>query len=280
MRILSILFFMACAIISSAQIGAKAQQGKIQGVWQNSSFGYQMILMLNADGTGEFDGDAIQYIAKEGKFTMTIIADAQTLVYNYNLQGNSLTISGGDLEGPVTFTRGGSSEQPATPAITQSTTDASADKNLIGLWSGNNETIEFTTNGQCNYIGQTYPYTISSGHVTLQTTQGNFTMAYAVKGNVLSLTVNGQTIQYTRGNANTNQSNTQTSAGGKRVAQELVGKWCYVNVNSTNSGGSSTEQCITLHADGTYEYYGESSRSVNTNAYAGGTNSQSSDRGT
>ena len=105
-------------------------------------------------------------------------------------------------------------------------------------------------------------------------------MAYAITGNQLSLTVNGQTIQYTKGNAAAAQNNISAAAGGKRVAQELVGKWCYVNVNSTNSGGSSTEQCITLKADGTYEYYGETSRSVNTNAYSGGTNSQNSDRGT
>jgi hypothetical protein len=104
-------------------------------------------------------------------------------------------------------------------------------------------------------------------------------MAYVVKSNQLSLTVNGKTIQYAKGSAGATQNNL-SSGGGKRVAEELVGKWCYVNVNSTNSGGSSTEQCFTLKADGTYEYYGETSRSVNTNAYAGGTNSQSIDRGT
>jgi hypothetical protein len=48
-------------ILTVAQLGAKAQQNKIQGIWQNNSFGYQMTLMLNADGSGEFDGDAIKY---------------------------------------------------------------------------------------------------------------------------------------------------------------------------------------------------------------------------
>jgi hypothetical protein len=104
-------------------------------------------------------------------------------------------------------------------------------------------------------------------------------MGYAVNGNQLSLTVNGQTLQYSKGNTNQNTPS-PAAATGKRVAQELVGKWCYVNVNSTNSGGSSTEECITLKADGTYEYYSESSRSVNTNTYSGGTNSQNGDRGT
>jgi hypothetical protein len=83
-----------------------AQQSKIQGTWHNKSDGDQMTLILNADGSGELDGEAIKYIAKDGKFTMTIVAESETLVYGYNLNGNSLTISGGDLEAPITFTRG------------------------------------------------------------------------------------------------------------------------------------------------------------------------------
>jgi hypothetical protein len=280
MRILSVLFFTLFSVSAIAQIGAKAQPGKIQGVWQNDSFGYQMTLLLNADGTGEFDGDAIRYTAKDGKFVMTIVAEAQTTTYTYSLQANALTMSGGDLDAPVTFNRNGSGAEQSTATTNAQPATPNGGKELIGTWAGNGESIEFTTNGQCHYLGQTYPYQLSAGHVTLQTAQGNFMLAYSVKGNILSLTGNGQTVQYTKGNAVASQNNIQAQAGGRRVAQELVGKWCYVNVNSTYSGGSSTEQCITLNADGSYEYYGETSRSVNTNAYAGGTNSQSSDRGT
>jgi hypothetical protein len=282
MKILSTPILAFFVISAFAQIGAKTQQSKIHGIWQNNSFGYQMTLILNADGSGEFDGEGIKYTTKENKFNMTIVAEQQTIVYNYNLQGNSLTVSGGDLEAPVTFTRNGSSTETTAPTQNKQVASPSStsDKSLIGVWSRNNEIIEFTSNGQCVYIGQTYPYQTSNGNVTLQTAQGNFLMGYAVKGNLLSLTVNGQTIQYMKGGATTAQNKTQATGAGQRIAQELVGKWCYVNVNSTNSGGSSSEQCITLKTDGTYEYYGESSRSVNTNSYAGGTSSQSSDYGT
>jgi hypothetical protein len=274
MRILPAFFLVAISFSMFAQIGAKTQQNKIHGIWQSNSNGEQMTLILNADGTGEFDGEAIRYTAKDSKLTLNIDSETQALVYNYNLQGNSLTVSGGDLDAPFTFTR---KETPGNWTVYPP--PSANDKNLIGLWSGNNESIEFTSEGKCNYTGQTYQFVTSNNQVTLVTAQGNFIMAYAVKGNQLSLTINGQTLQYTKGTAGTAPSNSQPT-GGKRVAQELVGKWCYVNVNSTNSGGSSTEQCITLKADGTYEYYGETSRSVNTNAYAGGTNSQNSDRGT
>jgi len=265
--------------LSFAQIGAKAQQNKVQGIWQNNSFGYQMTLMLNADGSGEFDGDAIKYTTQGSNLSITIVQQNQTNVYTYVLQGNSLTVSGGDLDQAVIFIKNGSSEPVTTNTVQphQTSTGSSSDKSLMGIWSGNGETIEFTANGQCIYLGQTYPYQLANGQITLQTAQGNFMMAYVISGTQLSLTVNGQTINYSKGG--TIQNSTQASASG-RIAQELVGKWCYVNVNSTNSGGSSTEQCITLNADGSYEYYGESSRSVNTNSYSGGTNSQSNDRGT
>jgi hypothetical protein len=262
--------------LTVAQLGAKAQQNKIQGIWQNNSFGYQMTLMLNADGSGEFDGDAIKYTTQGSNLAITVVQQNQTNVYTYTLQGNSLTVSGGDLDQAVTFSRNGSTPQP----VSANTDTPSTENSILGVWSGNGETIEFNNQGQCLYLGQTYPYQLSSGHVTLQTAQGNLIMAYLVSGKQLSLTVNGQTINYSKGGSATSGSNVTPSPGGRRVAQELVGKWCYVNVNSTNSGGSSTEQCITLNADGSYEYYGESSRSVNTNSYAGGTNSQSSDRGT
>lgn len=66
----------------------------------------------------------------------------------------------------------------------------------------------------------------------------------------------------------------------KHVAPELVGKWCWTNVTTTNSGGSTSERCLTLNADGTYHYQAERSMSVNTDAFYGGTNAQSTDRGT
>lgn len=262
-----------------AQIGAKTQQTKIYGVWQTNSGGQQTTLILNADGRGEFDGSEIRFTAQTNKLSIT--ANGVTTGYTYVLQNNSLTVSGGDIEGKVVFTR---SETSATEPVPANTTPSSSANSIVGIWSGNNETIEFTKTGKCVYLGQVYAYQAANGNVTLQTAQGNLTMGYAVSGNQLSLSVNGKTLNYSKNGEPvtgvTSSANTATPNAGKSVAQELVGKWCYVNVNSTYSGGSSTEQCITLNANGTYEYYSESSRSVNTNAYSGGTNSQNSDRGT
>ena len=102
MRILFPILLILFTITMAAQ---STQQNKIQGIWQTNSVEEKMILKLNADGTGEFEGEAIKYLAKDNKFTMTIVAEEQTIVYNYKLQENSLTISGGDLDEPVVFSR-------------------------------------------------------------------------------------------------------------------------------------------------------------------------------
>ena len=272
--------------LAFAQIGAKTQQNKIFGVWQNSSNGQQMTLILNADGRGEFDGSDISFTTQGNKLSIT--SGGATTNYTYTLAGNSLTVSGGDIDGKVVFTRGTSgNEQPQATPVAKSTPSTST---LVGVWLGNNETVEFTKANQCVYQGQVFPYQTSGNTISIQTAQGSSSMQYAVNGNQLALTINGQTFYYAKNgatpdpsataNTNNNTPSYSQPAGSGNIAQELVGKWCYVNVNSYNNGGSSSEQCITLKADGTYEYYSESSRSVNTNAYSGGTSSQGSDRGT
>jgi len=263
-----------------AQIGAKTQQGKITGIWQNSQFGYQMTLMLNPDGSGEFDGETINYSANTNKLLIT--QSGQTTTYTFLLQGNSLTLSGGDLDDKVTFTKAGTESTQSPVAITQEPAAKQDSKSsLIGVWSGNGESIEFKSTGQCVYLGNTFPYEDSQGHIILTTQQGKVMFAYAIQGNQLNLTANGQQVSYTRGASNqvAQANNSQNKIGGN-IAQELVGKWCWINVNTTNSGGSTSSRCIVLNANGTYEYASERSMDTNTNAFYAGTSSQGSDRGT
>ena len=275
----TIFFLVFISISATAQIGAKVQQqGKIYGLWQNSQFGYQMTLMLNPNGTGEFDGESIKFSTQAAK--LTIIVGTVVTEYNFNLQGNSLTLSGGDLDGPVTFARSGSAPQDAP--IAKTPTDpvfpaySNTASNLIGLWSGNGEMIEFRPDGKCVYLGNTLSYQISQGHIILATGQGNAMFAYTVSGSQLTLIANGQRIIYNKVDS-PSSTGTQNNAGTKgSVAMELVGEWCYMNMNTN----SQTSRCIVFNADGTYTYSSESSRSVNTDTFSGGTASQGGDRGT
>ena len=274
-----ILFFVGISICSAAQIGTKVQQQKIYGIWQNNQFGYQMTLMFNPDGTGEFDGEPIKFSTRAT--ILSIIVGATTTDYSYNLQGNSLTLSGGDLDGQVTFTSGGS-PSPQDESIAKAPTDpvspsySNTASNLLGIWSGNGEMIKFRSDGKCVYLGNTFTYQISQGHIILTTGQGNATFAYSVNNSQLTLTANGQRVVYNKVNG-ASTVGTHNSAGAPGdIPMELVGQWCYMNM-STNSQSS---RCVVLNADGTYTFSSESSRSVNTDAFSGGTASQGADRGT
>ncbi len=255
------------------------------GIWQNNQFGYQMTLMLNPDGTGEFDGDEIKYTAKSGVLALTIVSQQTTNNYNYTLNGNSLTVSGGDLDQAVTFARAGSGDQqtaattpvqqppasPSNPDAAATNNNSSGDKGLVGPWSSNGETIDFKADGTVVYLGNTFKYEAKQGNITLSSQQGSATLGYTLKGNQLILSANGQQLTYTKGLA---------AAGAKSIPQELTGKWCKMNSTSTNSGGSFSSQCIILNADGSYVYNSERSTSVNDPSFSGGTSSQGGDRGT
>ncbi len=284
-----LLLFLAMVTSSmSAQIGAKVQQkNNIYDIWQNNQYGYQMTLILNQDGSGEFDGEVLKFTSQGNK--LTILAGGEPVIYTYSLQGNSLLLSGGDLNEALTFTRQGGqqavtgTDMIGNPNATSNNNEGSAaspTNDITGLWSGNGETIEFKSNGQCAYLGQVYPYKLSQGHVTLTAPEGEVMFQYSIKGDQLSLSFNNNTVTYSRGATATGTGQQQQTTGSGQVAMELVGKWCFVNVNSYNQGASSSSECITLNADGTYEFYGESSRSVNTPDFYGGTNSQNADRGT
>lgn len=59
------------------------------------------------------------------------------------------------------------------------------------------------------------------------------------------------------------------------IAQELVGKWCYLANIQARDGGRMSERCFILNANGTYQYHSETS---NSNPY-GGSSSQTDDSG-
>jgi hypothetical protein len=277
-NLLTILNILLSLSISFAQIGSKMNTGNLVGTWTNNDMGFAMTLLLQSDGTGEFDGEALTYVTKDNQ--LIISAGENSTIYHYKLTENTLTLSDGDLPSPVSFTRNGMTTSPAvTTAPTVGNTMPSADQSdVIGKWSGNGEEIEFAANGQCRYLGQNFPYTAQAGHITLTTGQGNVIFTYKVSGDQLTLSANGQNVTYSRGAGNAAPSNPASSQG--RVAPELVGQWCWIDANSYNQGTSSSSRCITLNADGTYIYNSESSRSVNTPDYYGGTNAQNSDQGT
>ncbi|HWA33358.1 MAG TPA: hypothetical protein VG737_04485, partial [Cyclobacteriaceae bacterium] len=160
---IKVIFFLCASIATQAQIGARVQQqGKIHGLWQNSEFGYDMTLILNQDGSGEFDGEAIRFTEKGN--ILAIISGDKTTNYTFSLKGDAMTLSGGDLDKPITFSRKGKEAvTQGTGAQPSEAAFSATDKKLFGLWSGNGEMIEFKPDGNCVYLGNTFPYKVSQG---------------------------------------------------------------------------------------------------------------------
>lgn len=181
--------------ISGTLIGAvallwsiAAMAADLAGTWRGTVDGEAATLELRKDGSGAFNGTALNWQVQLGMLFLETGGEVQA--YSFYLDGNRLSVAGGDLAAPVTLERG-KAAAAAPPA------------------------------------------------------------------------------------------ETKRSGGGAR--RELAGTWCYVGSFSANmGGGSQSEKCFELRADGTYRYHAESSISAYGNGNSGlwgGTSSSSDDQG-
>jgi hypothetical protein len=160
----------------------------------------------------------------------------------------------------------------------QSKTDT---EKLVGKWVSHDDgypmEADFKANGSAVIDQDAVTWSVKAGTliIGIDGEKKNYSIsfsenAFRVSGGDLERPMNFKRLN--QGTAPTPAA--KSSAPGKKLDQTLVGKWCYVNVASNNS--SSSEQCIIVNANGTYEYYAERSSSGSN----GSTASQASDAGT
>ena len=123
------------------------------------------------------------------------------------------------------------------------------------------------------YNGTSYNYSSSGNTLIISGSDGSVSFNSNLQGNQLTLSQNGSSAIYSK----------TSDIKQDRVDPQLVGKWCMISssYNSYSGGGSSSEECITLNSDGTYDYYYSGSVSAYTgdkSAY-GGSASQNNDKG-
>ena len=97
-----VLLFLALASWAFAQ-----QSSSLIGTWVGKVQGYgvEMKLVLNADGSADYEGVIGKWRVQGNKLLLT--EGGETVAYNFTLQGSQLTISGGDLMAPMVMTRAG-----------------------------------------------------------------------------------------------------------------------------------------------------------------------------
>ena len=113
-RILIVLAAFACVMAAGVSGGMAGQNAALVGTWSGEFAGEPFQLILNADGTGQMDGP-IQWQVQGSK--LVIAEDDGSTEYKFVLKGSKLTVSGGDLEAPLTLTRAGGSGKATAPSV-------------------------------------------------------------------------------------------------------------------------------------------------------------------
>jgi hypothetical protein len=291
----------------------------VSGTWIFSSNNVNITMLLNQDGTGEFQGMQIKYKVQNGQ--LLIDDGIRPVAYNYQLNQNTLVLSGGGMPMSVTFLRSGTTGNSAvSQGVNQNQMQGQFQgnnqpqnqynnlNNYNAATNQNNQTPSNQANNPQAMAGQLPGQGGGSDiHGIWEGQQGklvfytdgyllynNVSYQYSVSGNrmIISAADGSTSFNYSlEGNSLTLSQNTNSAKYSKSaqlrqesVDPQLVGKWCILNssYNSYSGGGSSSEECITLNQDGTYIYSYSAERSAyasNQSAY-GGTSNQNGDRGT
>jgi hypothetical protein len=109
--LLPLWFGLSLTGIPAAAAKEIPQGQDIIGTWTANVGGQQWTVVFNAGGSLTVNGTSGTY--RFGGGTLTITLGGQTVTYNATLSGNTLTLSGGDLNAPLTFTRQGAAQSGA-----------------------------------------------------------------------------------------------------------------------------------------------------------------------
>ena len=240
------------------------------------------------EGTFEGDGVSLTMAAKAGDYSGTLTFQGQTFPASMKAAG---TIASGSFEVqtkayPFTLTAQGTgfllnsagadyrlarksagAAPPPTPAAATPTAAAS----IVGTWRNAQGYARFNSDGTGELDGMPGRYEIRGNQLTLIGAQGTGTLAFELRGDVLTLMVNGVAVKLDR-------AKEEPGGGGGTggVRPELVGKWCWMTQTNVLNGARQSNRCLTLNGNGSYLYEGL------TDSYGpnGGATGQSSDAGT
>src|SRR3974377_525428 len=105
----------------------------LQGTWEAREGALTITLSLGAGGAGKLDGASIKYTVKDN---ILLVDDSGVInKYSYELNGNVLTLSGGDLQKPMVFQRQGSASATGLGGRrAQSQSEPAAPASPVGAW--------------------------------------------------------------------------------------------------------------------------------------------------
>jgi hypothetical protein len=198
-------------------------------------------LNLKRGGAGDFGGGPIHWTFSQKVLSLTG-PNGRPIMYNAALAGDSMTLSGGGLEGPLEFHRAGG----APKATAGGEEHEEKETGLVGNWQGNTGIMRLNADGTATFNGTNFRYTAENGILTLTGSDGSLPMPYTLSGDSLQVTVQGQ-----QGTLRRVHGGSAGKAGGG-TPMEMAGQWC--SFSSSSNYSYSHQACFTLRPDGTYMY--------------------------
>jgi hypothetical protein len=212
------LFLLANAVPSLA-----ADAPNLVGTWEykDPASGVTLTFLLNPDGSGKFADQPIRYTVEGDK--LQLVADGEKITYNFKLDADTMTVSGGDLDKPAAFMRKGGapgkkglgaklkglgegepaktdSDRPnplapglggadakTTPAAADAKTPAAAGP--VGVWQAEDgDQLEIRADALV-YRGITIPATLTANAVKLSVNGQTGECPFEVSGNTMKITI-------------------------------------------------------------------------------------------
>jgi len=118
MRLLIALGLFGCSLAALA--------ASLVGTWRGTVDGEALVIELRADGSGTIGNDRVRY--QQVGQTLLIEFGGETTAYAVQQDADRMTVSGGDLGGPVTLVRSGKTK----PVV--ATGRGGVDASITGLW--------------------------------------------------------------------------------------------------------------------------------------------------
>src|SRR5690606_18927108 len=109
------------------------------------------------------------------------------------LSGNSLTLSGGDLDSSVTFKKEG-----AQATGTAGSGDPKLDK-LLGQWTTEGADLDFKPGGKGTYNGKAFTYSLNGNTLTTRDETGENQFVVLFLGKAMTLMGQGINATFSRG---------------------------------------------------------------------------------
>ncbi len=196
-----LLFWMASFAATAADLN---------GIWRGTVNGEAAVLELRGDGTGAFSGAALHWQVQLGMLFLE--SDGEVQAYSFSVDGNRMTVAGGDLTGPVTLERGKAAAGSAKPKAAPGSA-AGVRPELAGKWcylgsfsanmgggSQSEKCFELRTDGTYSYHSESSISAYSNGNSGLwggtsssNNDQGRWT---ATASSLTAQSSNGGTVTY------------------------------------------------------------------------------------